>query len=185
MQTRPTKPSDSKTIARFLFMAMEDIVYQFIRSKDEELALKFLNHFTAKTDNQYSWENCFIGEVNGEIIAVANVYDGADLQRLRQPVVDFVRTNFNPTFNPEPETQSGEIYLDCFAVETQFRGKGFGSQLLSFLIEEFVEKRKQVLGLLVEKENFNAKKLYEKMGFRFVNDQKLMSKTLEHWQVQS
>lgn len=35
---------DAQTIAYFLFMAMEEIVYQFIGKKDKEMALKFLNH---------------------------------------------------------------------------------------------------------------------------------------------
>jgi ribosomal protein S18 acetylase RimI-like enzyme len=161
---------DAQTIAYFLFMAMEEIVYQFIGKKDKEMALKFLNHFTVKSDNQYSWQNCFIGKIDDEIITVANVYDGADLLRLRQQVIDFVKTNFNSKFNPESETQSGEMYLDCFAVSPNHRGQGFGSKLLTFLVEEFAGKQKQVLGLLVEKENFNAKKLYQKVGFTYVRD---------------
>lgn len=183
MHLRPATRKDSKTIARFLFMAMESIVYQFIQAADEQKALKFLQHFTAQTDNQYSWQNCFIGEVDGEILAVANVYNGADLLKLRQPVVEFVRNHFNPSFNPEPETQAGEMYLDCFAVEKNYRGQGFGTTLVKFLVEEFVGKQGKTLGLLVEKDNQNAKKLYQKMGFKFVNNQQLMSKLLEHWQV--
>ncbi len=183
MHLRPATPLDSQTITQFLFMAMEDIVYQFIEATDEQKALNFLQHFTAQTDNQYSWQNCFIGEFDGEILAVANVYNGADLPRLRQPVIEFVRNHFNPSFNPESETQAGELYLDCFAVAENSRGQGFGTTLLNFLVEEFVEKRGQTLGLLVEKDNLNAKNLYQKMGFKFVNNQKLMGKLLEHWQV--
>jgi ribosomal protein S18 acetylase RimI-like enzyme len=184
VQIRPATQKDSKTIAYFLFIAMENIVYQFIKIEDKEQALNFLYHFTAKTTNQYSWQNCFIGEINDEVIAVANVYNGANLQLLRQPIIEFIRSNFNPTFDPESETQAGEMYLDCFAVDSNYRGQGFGSKLLEFLIEEFVGKKSQVFGLLVEKENFNAKKLYKKTGFKFVNDQLLMGKVLEHWQVQ-
>ncbi len=183
MHIHPATSQDCETIAHFLFTAMEDIVYQFIGEKDEEKAISFLQHFTAKTDNQYSWENCFIGEIEGEIIAVANVYNGADLLKLRQPIIDYVKSNYNPTFNPEPETQTGEIYLDCLAVDSKFRGQGFGSQLLKFLIAEFVEKQHQTLGLLVEKDNFNAKKVYQKMGFSHMSQKPLMGKILEHWQV--
>lgn len=183
MHLRPATSQDFKTIAQFLFMAMEDIVYQFIGEKSEEKAINFLQHFTAKTDNQYSWKNCFIGEIEGEIIAVANVYDGAALVKLRQPIIDFVKANYNPNFNPEPETQAGEMYLDCFAVSPKYRGMGFGSEMLKFLIEEFVEKQNQTLGLLVEKENTNAKKLYSKMGFSHKSHKPLMGKMLEHWQV--
>jgi ribosomal protein S18 acetylase RimI-like enzyme len=183
VQIRPATQKDSKIIAQFLFMAMEDIVYQFIKIEDKERALNFLHHFSAKTNNQYSWQNCFIGDIDDKVIAVANVYNGASLQLLRQPIIEFVRSNFNPTFDPEPETQAGEIYLDCFAVDRHYRGQGFGLKLLEFLIEEFVEKKNQVFGLLVEKENFNAKKLYQKMGLEYVNEQTLMGKKLEHWQV--
>lgn len=55
--------------------------------------------------------------------------------------------------------------------------------MFKFLIDEFVNKRNKILGLLVEEENPNAKRLYEKLGFIVVGEKTLMGKKLDHMQI--
>ena len=50
------------------------------------------------------------------------------------------------------------------------------------LIEEIAIKQNNVLGLLVDFENPNAKKLYEKKGFTVVGEKMLMNENHEHMQ---
>jgi ribosomal protein S18 acetylase RimI-like enzyme len=183
MIIRKATIDDSESIAKHLLLAMEEIIYKFIDEKDPKTAYYFLLHFVESENNQYSYQNCFVAEENDEIIGAVAVYDGGKLQELRKPVVDYVRLNFNPDFSPENETQSGEFYIDSLGVSPNHQGKGIGSQLLQFLIEEFVTKNKQTLGLLVEEGNPGAKKLYLKLGFKVVGVKTLVGKTLEHLQI--
>lgn len=183
MIIRKANISDSKDIAPILLLAMEDIIYNFIAKKEYASAKDFLQYFIEKENNQYSYENCFVAEEDNEILGVVNLYDGGSLIQLRQPVIDHVRTHFNPDFNPEEETESGEFYIDSLGVNPKHQGKGIGSKLLRFLIEEFVHKNNQTLGLLVEEENPSAKKLYLKLGFQPVGEKTLVGKKLEHLQL--
>ena len=99
------------------------------------------------------------------------------------PVASYIKAQFDRDFTPEDETQSGEYYIDCFSVTPRHQGKGIGSQLLQFLIDEYVNKCKITLGLLVDKDNPSARKLYFKMGFEVAGTKILTGKTMDHLQL--
>ena len=183
MIIRKATPKDTKEIATYMMLAMEDIVYEFIGENSEEKALSFLETLILQKDNQYSYENCWVIDDNGNAIAVANVYNGADLEKLRTPVASLVKTMFNREFQCEDETEKGEFYIDCIGVNPNYQGKGLGSKILHFLIDEYVSKRKETLGLLVDKDNPNAKRLYLKLGFEITGEKTLTGKEMEHLQI--
>ena len=112
-----------------------------------------------------------------------NIYKGSDIEALRNPIIEFVKKNYNPAFDPEFETKDGEYYIDSLGVNPNHQGKGIGSKLLQFLIAEYVHKNKQTLGLLVEEDNPMAKNLYLKLGFNVVGRKTLVGKKLDHLQI--
>lgn len=175
--------NDAEFIATYLLLAMEDIVYRFIGSKDAAKAAEFMLHFVQQANNQYSYQNCWVAEINSEVVAAVNVYDGARLDELRQPVIDYIKSKFSRDFKPEDETQAGEYYIDSLGVNRRQRGKGVGSKVLQYLIDEYANKQHQTLGLLVDGENPGAKRLYLKMGFKTVGQKFLFGKSLEHLQL--
>ncbi|MEY8861091.1 GNAT family N-acetyltransferase [Tenacibaculum singaporense] len=183
MIIRKATQRDAKEIAFCMLLAMEDIVYTFIGENSTEKALTFLESLIIQKSNQYSYENCWVIESDNKVIAAANLYDGADLKQLRKPVALLLKTRFNQELTYEDETQSGEYYIDCIGVNPSHQGKGIGSRILSFLIDEYVHKKKKTLGLLVDKENPNAKKLYLKLGFKIVGEKRLAGKVMEHLQI--
>ena len=182
MTIRKAQPEDKEAIAAYMLLAMEDIVYQFIGEKSHEKATRFLVNLIGKKANQYSYENCWVIEMENEVVAVAVVYDGAKLHELRAPVAQAVKSMFNRDFNPEDETEAGEYYIDSIGVAPHQQGKGLGAKLLQFLIDTYVYKRNETLGLLVDKENPDAKKLYLKLGFEVVGEKILVGKNMEHLQ---
>ena len=183
MIIREATIADSELLASYLLLAMDDIVYKFIGRKDYLAAKNLMLHFVKREQNQYSYQNCLVIETNGKIIAAINCYDGAKLIQLREPVKQYIKTNFNKDFNPEDETQAGEYYIDSLGVNPEWQGKGIGSKLLKFLIEKHVVRNGQTLGLLVDDENPDAKRLYLKLGFKPVGKKFLVGKQLEHLQI--
>lgn len=183
MIIRKANLEDARFIATYLLLAMEDIVYQFIGEKDYNKAKEFLLYFIKKKDNQYSYQNCFVVEEAGEVIAAVNLYDGTQLNVLRRPVVQFIRTKFGSDIRLEDETEEGEYYIDTLGVNPNQQGKGVGSEILQFLIDEYVIKNKQTLGLLVDEENPSARKLYLKLGFKPVAKKIFLGKRMEHLQI--
>jgi len=185
MIIRSAKAEDTKEIAIYMMLAMNDIVYQFIGENSVERAREFLESLILRKGNQYSYKNCWIAESERGIIAVANIYDGAKLALLRLPVAETVTSMFGRDLHCEDETQAGEFYIDCVAVHPAEQGKGTGSKLFEFLIDEYVHKRNKTLGLLVDKDNPKAKKLYLKLGFDVVGAKTLMGKSMDHLQLKN
>lgn len=177
--------NDSEIIAAHLLLAMEDIVYTFIGEEDPEKAREFMLHFVEKVNNQYSHQNCWVVEDNLEVVATVNLYNGALLTELRQPVIEYLRSKFNRDFSPEDETQAGEYYIDCLGVSPNRQSQGIGTKLLRFVIEEYVNRNGQTLGLLVDDKNPNAKRLYLKVGFKSAGRKVLFGKDMEHLQIKS
>jgi ribosomal protein S18 acetylase RimI-like enzyme len=104
---------------------------------------------------------------------------------LRQPVIEYIKSRFNQDFNPQDETQAGEYYIDSLGVDPDQQGKGIGTKLLRFIIDEYVNTHHQTLGLLVDEENPEAKRLYLALGFKHAGKKVLFGKSMEHLQVKS
>lgn len=185
MFIRKAKPEEASVIAPLILLAMEDITYSFIGARSRKKALQFLEELISEANNQYSYENCWVAASGDTIVAAAIVYSGADLTKLREPVARKIKSMFDRPFTSEDETQAGEYYIDSVGVDPGQQGKGTGSKIFRFLIEEYVDKQGQILGLLVDKDNPNAKKLYLKLGFEVVGEKILAGKQLEHLQYRS
>lgn len=183
MLIRKAVELDANAIAYCLLLAMRDIVYKLIGEDNEKRALTFMRDNVGKELNQYSWQNCWVAEWEGNVIGAINIYNGADLVMLREPVLDYLRSNFGRIVVPEDETQAGEYYIDTLAVHPEHRCKGVATQLIQFVIEEYVTKRGDVLGLLVDESNVSAMRLYRKAGFSFSGVKVLLGSRLQHLQV--
>ena len=180
---RQASVNDAEAIASCLLLAMDTIMYQFIGEENERKAEAFLAYFANKENNQYSYQNCWVAEKENIIIAAANIYDGATLEELRLPVLQYLKKEFGNDINPEDETEAGEFYIDSIGVQTDERGKGVGSQMLQFLVDEYAVRRGKNLGLLVEEANASAKRLYIRLGFKRVGEKIFMGKKMEHLQL--
>ncbi|TRZ42966.1 GNAT family N-acetyltransferase [Robertkochia solimangrovi] len=183
MTIRKAKKEESQKIAPLIFLAMEDIAYNFAGEKSKDKAIQFLESLIKEKNNQYSYENCWVAETQEAIAGMAVIYNGAHLASLRKPVTEKVMSMFSRSFELEDETQAGEYYIDCISVAPDHQGKGIGSKILLFLIEEYVHKHHETLGLLVDKDNPNAKRLYVKLGFEPVDEKIIAGKEMEHLQL--
>ena len=111
-------------------------------------------------------------------------YDGARLDELRAPFLDYTRSQLGFEGTPEDETQSGEFYIDCLSVFPQHQSKGIAKSLIKALFVRAAELGHKTVGLLVSKGNDKAKKLYTGLGFEVVGEQALLGGRHFHLQYQ-
>lgn len=183
MLIRKARLEDSEAIASLLMLASGEVMYKFVGEKNSLQALAFLLHFVKSENNQYSHQHCYVAEKDGEIVGAVLIYEGAKLTELRRPVLEHIHLHFDSDLRVEDETQDGEFYIDSLGVSPDHQGKGIGSQLLRFVIHEKVVNEGGTIGLLVDKTNPGAKKLYLKLGFVPVGEKTLLGIALEHLQI--
>ena len=82
----------------------------------------------------------------------------------------------------DDETQEGELYLDSLAVDSNHRRKGIATMLLNAATERARRLGIPAVGLLVDKGNPNAERLYTAIGFRYVNDTEWGGHPMRHLQ---
>lgn len=159
---------------------MNDLAMKFTRVEDLSLAVPVFEDFFQLKGNQYSYENTLVFEEDGEIIGSITGYDGNDLHKLRSPFLEYLLENFDFPYVPEDETEPGEFYLDTVSVSQNHQGKGIGKKLIEAMILHAKEKGFNKVGLLVDLGNPSAKKLYERIGFRWSKNKILMNGQYEH-----
>lgn len=137
-------------------------------------------------ESQYSYQNTRVAvDGEGRKMGFCVSYDGAKIKELRRSFFEEAIKTLGWQMTKDeiesvpPETGSEEFYLDSLAVLPEFRGRGVGRALIMDAAEK-AKSRELPLGLLVEKENDNAKRLYESCGFKGVGVRPFAGVEMKH-----
>lgn len=180
---REARKGDATTIAHAVAMAIGD--EQSLQQYCGEDYLSVLTAVAASSNTQYSWRRALILEYEGLPAGAVVAYDGADLEKLRKTTLDIIQKRTGKRPNIADETQAGEYYLDSIAILPPFRGKGFGKALLHAFCEKIFEQGYSRIGLIVDKENPQADRLYRSQGFEPVGERYFFGHAMWHLQKQS
>lgn len=164
----------AETIAKLIMMAMTDdcCLYYAGEGKTLQDFKETMVRLVETDDSQYSYKNTLMATTeDGEVAGICVSYDGGLLHKLRNAFIKAAKNDFGRDFSKmEDETQAGELYLDSLAVNPQFRKKGVATALLKASIEKAKDLGLPAVGLLVDKGNPNAERLYTQVGFKYMND---------------
>ncbi|RCH56019.1 GNAT family N-acetyltransferase [Mucilaginibacter hurinus] len=180
---RQAKQDDAPAIARLIIAAMGELAAKFVNGTNPEQAIPLFERFAALPANQYSYQGTLVYEDAHGICGMINGYDGALLHQLRAEFLNHIKSVYNNPYHPEDETGPGEFYIDCLSVAPVHQGKGIGRQLLSALCQRAKSMGHSTAGLLVNKENPRAEKLYQTLGFAKVGDKVLLGTLNHHLQI--
>ena len=172
---RPAGIEDSLIIARVIAMAIGD--ESGLRGYCGEEYMAVLNEIARGEATQYSYQNALIAECNGVVAGAVVGYDGSQLGELRCGTLSIIEEFTGNMPSIVDETEDGEYYLDSVAVLPRFRGLGIGKAL----VNAFVEGAERV-GLIVDKENPYAEKLYTSQGFVAVGERMFFNHEMRHLQ---
>lgn len=132
----------------------------------------------ASEETIYSYENTFVAEIDGKVVGAMCAYDGADYQRLKQPIVNALGPDCG--FAQLNETEEGEFYLDSVGVLTKYRRKGIASRLFEAQCERAASLGHKVAGLIVDIDKPQAEALYAKLGFIYLDDKDFFGHAMKH-----
>ncbi|MCM1077697.1 MAG: GNAT family N-acetyltransferase [Bacteroides sp.] len=179
------RKKDAPAIAHAIVLAVGEEVCKGLAGEThtvEDVENMFAG-LASREDTQYSYLNTLVAvNDDDETIGVCVGYDGARLQELREVFFEAVSRELGLNLkNMGDETDSDEFYIDTLAVFSGYRGQGIASRLLDGMIRRAGEIGKPA-GLLVEKENHNARRLYEETGFRQVGERPFCYIMMDHLQ---
>lgn len=181
---RKAKKNDSDAIAKVVLLAIGvdiDNLSQYTSPFNYEL----IKTLAEREDSQYSYKNCFVAEENKEVVGAICSYDGSKLYELRLALFEELqRRGAILDKKITDECESGELYIDSLAVFKEYRGRGIAKQLIAKVEAKSKEIGIPLLGLLVDKENPNAAKLYTSLGFEPVNEREFLEIPMIHMQKQ-
>lgn len=140
--------------------------------------LESITRVAASRETIYSYENTIVAEVDGMVVGAMCAYDGADYQRLKQPIVDTLGKDSG--FAELRETEAGEFYLDSVGVLPEYRGRGIASLLFEAQCQRAASLGHKVAGLIVDEEKPKAEALYKRLGFKHVDNRNFFGHTMKH-----
>lgn len=190
MNIIPASAEQAESIASLIMMAMNHECCKNFAGPQHTLAdfHRMMTTLVRREDSQYSYRNAWVAlddKTTDDKPVVAGVivgYDGADLRRLREAFLQAVKKYLDQDFSGmDDETQAGEYYIDSLAVDTRYRHQGLATLLLKKLIDQ--KGQKQPVGLLVDKGNPSAERLYRRLGFEYVNDTTWGGHEMRHLQT--
>lgn len=190
MKIVPASIEQTESIASLIMMAMNHECCQNFAGPHHTLEdfHRMMTALVRRDDSQYSYRNAMVAlddttSDNKPVVAGVIVgYDGADLHRLREAFLQAAKEFLDQDFRGmDDETQAGEYYIDSLAVDTRYRHQGLATLLLRKLIDQ--KGRKQPVGLLVDKGNPSAERLYRSLGFEYVNDTTWGGHEMRHLQT--
>ena len=137
-----------------------------------------ITRVAASRETIYSYENTVVAEADGRVVGAMCAYDGADYQRLKQPIVDTLGKDSG--FATLKETEAGEFYLDSVGVLPEYRGRGIASLLFEAQCQRAASLGHKVAGLIVDEDKPKAEALYIRLGFRHIGNRDFFGHTMKH-----
>jgi ribosomal protein S18 acetylase RimI-like enzyme len=178
---RAARPTDAEEVVPLIIQAMGKLANKFTNVEDEELIDQLFKYFFQQHNNQYSYENTLVFEEEGKVLGSINAYDGGKLLELRKAFLNYVVEHYKASdVNQDTETEAGEFYLDSISVHPSAQGKGIGKQLIRAGIDWAKKLGHHTVGLLVEQNNENALRLYQKTGFVIQNEKQFLGGLYHH-----
>lgn len=178
--------SDAKDIGDIIVLAVgEEITERFAGEHTISDVRLMFSRLAARDDSQYSYLNALKaiddeGKVMGYIIG----YDGEKLHELREAFFQEAYSSLGRDLRHGivDECQPDEYYLDSLAVYPEYRGKGVAHALINAMSLRAAEIGKP-LGLLCDKSNTRARRLYESVGFIKVGETPFADEMMDHMQI--
>ena len=164
---RAAKREDSRAIAE-LYSISSDGVADYIWAKSVKLGEDVLDVGERRyenEDNVFSYKNCTIVEVGGEIAGMMVAF----------PMSASGDVGEDPVLAPYRRLEEDNSYYICgMALYPEHRGKGVGHQFLALAKQQAQLRRFNKLSLLVFEENTGAKRLYDEQDYKEVRRQTIV-----------
>ncbi|KAF0091707.1 MAG: hypothetical protein FD141_1496 [Fusobacteria bacterium] len=172
---RPAQKKDTESISPLIYLAIEDLAEHFTGATSANEAIERLTHLVAEEENRFSYQYALVIEEDGNIIGVGSAYPENIIDDLTYKTIELskkfswhIKSKIENRLLKDKEAPKGTYYIDHLAINEDYRGKGYATLLIEAMENNAIKMGFQVISLLVDNTNPNARDLYEKLGYRFL-----------------
>ena len=163
---RDARPSDAPFLAECIFAGMHLYDFEVIVNDDLSDALERITECEGREDTLYTYSRTRLAEVGGKPAGALLSYPGELYKDLKEKTFREYWPDFFSLYgNDEPETDSGEYYLDSLAVHPEYRRMGIGRALLEDGIKIGLSKGFTQIALVADAGMPHLIKIYQSIGF--------------------
>ena len=161
--------NDSHEIAKLFRIAsggVAEYVWSTLASEYPGLTpLKIGARRYARDEGAFSYRNCTVAELGGEVIGMLHAFPMED-----QPEHKEAGEPMDPVLEPYTKLEvPGSYYISAMATFPEHRGKGLGTRMLEIANGRARENGCPQISLLVFEQNEEAVRLYERKGFEIID----------------
>ncbi len=174
---RPAQKKDAKSLAPLIYLAIEDLAEHFTGANSASEAVEKLAILVAEEENRFSYQYALVLEEFGNIIGVGSAYSENIIDDLTYNTIELskkfswhINSKIENRLLKDKEAPKGTYYIDHLAVNEDYRDKGYATLLIEAMENNAMEMGFKIISLLVDFTNPKARSLYERLGYRFLND---------------
>lgn len=175
--------SDAPMITSLLWEIFEDMELPLLHKISKNKLQEMVAEAVLEPAYRYSLDRGMVYEIDGEVAGIAFGYPSVDESSIDEPFKTILgKHGYDPTEElfTDRESLSNEWYIDSIVVKKDYRGLGIGSHLLENLNYRALEDGYHTIGLNVDIDNTQAKKLYSKIGFKKITDIMISGHQYDH-----
>jgi ribosomal protein S18 acetylase RimI-like enzyme len=175
MKIRKAHQKDAEEVAPLIHRAIGELADILFNTSRKQKIHFFLTKLFQKDHTRVSHHFVDVAEVGGKIGGIAISYPGNVIKTINKPVLSFCKTlhqesnvidtNVLPILHAK-EAEDDEYYLDTLAVNPNLTSNGIGTALIKHIQKKAVKNGFSKTSLLVEKDNPNAFRLYNRLGYK-------------------
>lgn len=151
--------------------------FEYVFQTSGKTAQGFLRMAFITPGGEFSFDNHFVGVSGKHIVAAGAIYDASRAGRFMwydiRKIIRFYKLAGIPVLTRGWRTEQkivppmkNEICISHLGVDPAFRSRGYGQQLIKFLMDQVEQNNDSIFVLDVSEKNPRAQALYERMGFQ-------------------
>lgn len=173
---RPAEKTDCPMIAS-LYKISSDGVADYIWTKLAEPGEDILEVGQRRYEREntlFSYQNCTLATINDTIVGMLVAFPML-VDTAAEPEED-------PVLAPYSQLEKDNSYYICgVAIFPDYRGQGIGTKLMRLAETHAITKGFTKLSLIVFEQNQGAKRLYDRLDYREINREAIVSHPLIHY----
>jgi len=169
LQIQTAQIKDVPQIVTLVKVILEEMELPALHELSDEQLTKLFEKTFSSPEYQGDLANLIVAKDQDEVLGMMFGYIGKNEQQLFNVFSRYYTELGIPektVIFSDREADADEWYLNTLCVDAHHRGEGIGTQLLNYLPTVAKQVHTNEVGLLVDFENPQAAKLYQRIGFK-------------------